>query len=388
MDLNATVARLGILVLERLSGETFVRRGTPPSWIDQLGTSELRHDAPFSLDDVFPFLSIFLPDAQACWEAGGDAHADSGFWTERTSSGVEVHLEATALRVGGLATLVVRRNERLFTEQQLVLQRARELRLTHTQLVRETEQKDVLMHCIVHDLAVPLNGVISALPLIADLACSDAAKRWLDLAMSAAMRQRQLIRDILEVFADEYREAGGAGDMATSTDVGAAITTVVNEAGPTARTVGASIVVDVGEGPWLVRADDTRLVRVLGNLVGNALEHSPRGSRVAVTTRREDHAVRITVDDEGPGVSPEVLTHLFERFATAKHGDGTGLGLYFCRITVERWGGGIGYERRGPTGSRFWVRLPASDPPRREVRGITGGPAQLGTMTARYLQAR
>ena len=72
----------------------------------------------------------------------------------------------------------------------------------------------------------------------------------------------------------------------------------------------------------------------------------------------EDEWVRFTVEDEGPGVPEGLRDRLFQKFSQggAKSGS-AGLGLYFCRITVERWGGQIGYEPRESGGSRFWFRL-------------------------------
>ncbi|HEY5950800.1 MAG TPA: ATP-binding protein, partial [Kofleriaceae bacterium] len=57
---------------------------------------------------------------------------------------------------------------------------------------------------------------------------------------------------------------------------------------------------------------------------------------------------------------PELLPRLFQKLVRDPGGTGHGLGLYFCRITVEQWGGGIGYEPRQPGGARFWIRLPCA----------------------------
>jgi signal transduction histidine kinase len=77
---------------------------------------------------------------------------------------------------------------------------------------------------------------------------------------------------------------------------------------------------------------------------------------------REGGEVVVAVDDQGPGVPVEMLPHLFEKFARGgERTAGTGLGLYFCRITVEGWGGGIGYEPRAEGGARFWIRLPLAE---------------------------
>ena len=65
------------------------------------------------------------------------------------------------------------------------------------------------------------------------------------------------------------------------------------------------------------------------------------------------------MDDQGPGVSSEVESSLFDKFSRDHRSGGKiGLGLYFCRVTVERWGGRIGYMPRAPVGSRFWFHLP------------------------------
>jgi signal transduction histidine kinase len=107
-----------------------------------------------------------------------------------------------------------------------------------------------------------------------------------------------------------------------------------------------------------VVGEETRLFRVLTNLVDNALRHSPVGGLVRITTTREDATVVVCVEDEGPGVPHDLLPRLFEKLAHGRDRTaGTGLGLFFCRITVEDWGGAIGYERRERGGSKFWIRL-------------------------------
>jgi signal transduction histidine kinase len=352
---------LELLVLERLPDGRFQRCNPCPRWCAALGLDALAADDPFSLDDVFPFLGVFLPDAEACWSDGRAARVDSGFWTEKAATG-EIHLDAAAVLVDARPILVVSRDERMFAQQELLLQRARELRLTHGSLVREIEHKDILVHAIVHDLAAPLHGILGALSLLSELQLDEQATRWTQIALQAALRQRQLIGDILDVFSADYGVLTSAPDPALAPDLGQAIAAVVAQAAPAAHTHGATLAVALPPGSKLhVVAEETRLVRVLANLVENALRHSPAGGCITISAARRDRTVHVSVDDQGPGVSAETLPHLFERFAGGAHVSGTGLGLYFCRITVERWGGGIGYERREPVGSRFWIRLVHAD---------------------------
>jgi signal transduction histidine kinase len=80
---------------------------------------------------------------------------------------------------------------------------------------------------------------------------------------------------------------------------------------------------------------------------------------VTVSIAADEAGVLVTVEDEGPGVPPELMDAIFEKFSQAQAQPGkAGLGLYFCRITIEGWGGTIGYSQRATGGARFWFRLP------------------------------
>jgi signal transduction histidine kinase len=110
---------------------------------------------------------------------------------------------------------------------------------------------------------------------------------------------------------------------------------------------------------WKVVGENSRLERILNNLVENAFRHSPANSTVTIGIKEDGEEILITVEDEGTGVSPELSQHLFQKFYQGKDQPGkAGLGLYFCRITVEAWGGTIGYSPRSKKGSEFWFRLP------------------------------
>jgi signal transduction histidine kinase len=103
--------------------------------------------------------------------------------------------------------------------------------------------------------------------------------------------------------------------------------------------------------------------RVLINLVGNALKFSEEKTRVTVTVAAEPEAIRVTVEDAGPGIPEDQLGLIFEKFGRAKlqqPNRGTGLGLTFCRMAVEAHGGEIGVTSTLGKGTCFWFRLPSS----------------------------
>jgi signal transduction histidine kinase len=351
------LAALGALVFERLPDGRFRREGTAPAWFDRLGHDARAADA-LRVEEVFPFLEVFLVEAEAAWASEG-ARVTSDPWTETAADGLEVHLEATAMRSGGAALLVVTNDERLFVQRRLVLQRARELRMAHDALSREIERKDVLVHCIVHDLANPLNAVLGALSTLEETPLPAEGANMVRVALKAAMRQRGLIREILDVFAWEQGAAQPA-PLGPPLDLCAAITAAAAMLEGAARVRRVRVETSVRPGQFCpVLTEETRLQRVLGNLLENALKNSPADGLVQITLEDEGRLWRVAIEDEGAGVPPEVVPQLFEKFARGRDmAAGTGLGLYFCRITVERWGGSIGYAPRAGGGARFWLTLP------------------------------
>ena len=134
---------------------------------------------------------------------------------------------------------------------------------------------------------------------------------------------------------------------------------------PFAQSNQIGLVLDAPTGDastWKVVGEASRLQRILANLIDNALRHSPPKSRVRLRLRREGTSVYCNVEDQGDGVSTALAGSLFEKLTkTADGGGKAGLGLYFCRITVERWGGEIGFRPISSGGTNFWFRLEAAD---------------------------
>jgi signal transduction histidine kinase len=366
--LNKVPAALGVLVLERQPDGRFASVGEVPSWCRELLNPDLRWELPFTAEDIFPFLSAFLPEAERAWGADPPGRADSDIWTEVDRGGREFHLESTALTIDEASVLVITRNDLLFHIRQNFLQRARELRMTHRALMREVEEKDILVHSIVHDLAAPLHSMMGVLSLLIEEPLAKPSADWVKTGMHAATRQRELITEILEAYSADGNAL--APRAAHGVDVSSVVARVAAERAPVAKQRNIALVTKPPSHEVRVVAEETRLFRVLANLLDNAYRHSQPGGTVTLTVSHEEDSVRLSIDDEGPGVSPELLPRLFEKFSRGRDG-GTGLGLFYCRITVERWGGGIGYEPRAEGGARFWIRL--------RVRGSGAGGGERGT---------
>lgn len=123
---------------------------------------------------------------------------------------------------------------------------------------------------------------------------------------------------------------------------------------------GVHVIVDPQ--PAVVAGDPARLRQLVMILVDNAIRHSPADGRVGVAVRAETSGASLVVEDDGPGIRPEDLPHLFERFyrAPGAPGGGTGLGLAIAAWIVDRHGGRIDVSNRAEGGARFVVSLPAA----------------------------
>jgi CheY-like chemotaxis protein len=143
-----------------------------------------------------------------------------------------------------------------------------------------------------------------------------------------------------------------------------ALESAIDSARLEGRSRGIELEARFERGAWPVRGNPERLQQVFSNLLSNALKFSPKGSRVQIRLERAGESARVSVVDQGEGISPEVLPHVFERFRQAdsstrrRHG-GLGLGLAIVRSLVDLHGGAVTASSPGPgRGATFTVTLP------------------------------
>jgi signal transduction histidine kinase len=202
-----------------------------------------------------------------------------------------------------------------------------------------------------HELRTPLTSVLANLELLADEL--DGEQR--DAAASAlrsSRRMRRLVADLLLL----ARSDAGSERVLAPVDVAAVAIDAVGEAG--ALSAGHRLAVDAAPGLVVNGARD-ELHRLVLNLVENAINHTPDGTRVTTTVRADDDLVVVAVEDDGPGVPPELRERIFERFvrSAGDRGGSTGLGLAIVRAVAHAHGGEVMLEDARP-GARFVVQLP------------------------------
>jgi signal transduction histidine kinase len=233
--------------------------------------------------------------------------------------------------------------------------------LTLSSIKGRIREREDLLHVVSHDLRAPLGAVIGQAQVLRRRADGDSfAVARADAILRAASRMDAMIEDLL----DGARFESGRLRLALEK------VELASFLGELLARMGASLEVErvsvsmPESGRITVRADPRRLERVLLNLISNALKYCPDGKvRLEVTSRVG--WVSISVVDDGPGIHPEDLPHLFTRYYRGRRTpspDGLGLGLYGARVLVEAHGGRIEVETSPGAGTRFQVELPAVPP--------------------------
>jgi signal transduction histidine kinase/CheY-like chemotaxis protein/HPt (histidine-containing phosphotransfer) domain-containing protein len=362
--LESFLAKEGFALFEHLGNGVFRPIGDFPPWLARTWGAQFERSATVRLGQHSAFLENFLVDAEEFWKAKKDGSANSGNWIERGEAGDQTPLEAAALWLDGRSVLLIRNFLRSFGEQKQWLQTARDSLLAHERLMREIQKKEILLHCIIHDLSQPLSAMrgcfncLTAGDLPADLG------RYVDLGQRESQRQEQMIRGILEAFSGELAgQLSGAEKAADTVDLAERARHAVESFSAAFREKGVHLQLDPALDPsrdWTSIGDAPRVDRIFGNLLENAMRYTPGGTAVTLGVVEKGNSLLAFVDDEGPGLPKgEPTDKLFVLFAKGKDRPGkAGLGLYFCKMTVERWGGTIGAETRSRGGSRFWFSLP------------------------------
>ncbi|HEY0094315.1 MAG TPA: HAMP domain-containing sensor histidine kinase, partial [Archangium sp.] len=133
---------------------------------------------------------------------------------------------------------------------------------------------------------------------------------------------------------------------------------------PLAEARGLKVAAELPDEELWAKCDRTRVLQVLGNLLGNAVKFTADGGQLTVGARVHRDELELWVRDTGTGIRPDALPHVFERYWQAKDAEsrGTGLGLYIAKGIVEAHGGRIWAESQLGKGSTFTFTLPLASP--------------------------
>jgi signal transduction histidine kinase len=254
------------------------------------------------------------------------------------------------------AASAARERQTLLAEAQAASQRAEEA----------SRAKDEFLATVSHELRTPLNAILGWVTLLrSGTLDKDRAAQALDTIDRNVRTQAQLIDDLLDV----SRIISGKLNLHfESVDLLDVVRATVDSLRPAAAAKRIEVRWDVLSGDARAKGDAFRLQQVVWNLLSNALKFTPPGGHVTLALEEGAERTLLTVSDDGEGIPPAALPHIFDRFQQAEssfarsHG-GLGLGLAIVRHLVELHGGSVGAESAGlGRGATFTVALPRSTP--------------------------
>lgn len=222
-----------------------------------------------------------------------------------------------------------------------------------TELMATARQREQALQLLTHDMRSPQTSILALLQQSPGLEPTVVGR------IAANARRTLALADGFVQFA----RAEASILVREPVDLCDVISEMADELWPQAQQKKVEFIQEGCEEPCLVLGDLSLLARAFGNLFQNAVKYSPAGGRIVVTLVREDGRARVSVTDQGPGLTPGEMESVFEpfkRFARPEAGGdlGAGLGLAFVRSVVTRHGGGVTCEVAAGVGARFVVDLP------------------------------
>jgi len=273
-------------------------------------------------------------------------------------------------------------------ERERLLKSEREAR---DEAERQSRLKDEFLATLSHELRTPMNAILGWLSILE----SGKPIREIHSALAIIARNAQMQAKLIEDLLDMNRlMAGNVTLDVTPVDFGALLQTTMQSLQPAAATRGVQLIASVESNVGEILGDSRRLQQVLWNLAHNAIKFSVPEGRVEIHVQRTVEGLQITVKDNGQGISPSFLPHVFERFrqqdaSSTRAAFGLGLGLSIAKHLVELHGGTITALSAGEgQGATFIACVPAAPRPVRasapagETRVAPADPAGLTTISA------
>jgi PAS domain S-box-containing protein len=261
------------------------------------------------------------------------------------------------IRMVGIGHDITERKEAEEARAQLIHEQAR-----RQEAEESSRAKDQFLAILSHELRTPLNAALGWAHMLREMPRdAPATKRAIETIYRNLLVQARLVSDIVDV----SRITKGALTIETaSVDLAAIINSAMDMVREPARARRITLESQVGGGPVALVGDAKRLEQVFWNLLSNSVRFGREGGLVSVQAALDGESVRVTVEDDGPGIDPEFLPHAFEPFRQAdasprRAHDGLGLGLAIARHLVELHGGSMSAANRPRGGALLTVVLPA-----------------------------
>lgn len=346
--------------------QTFELASPPPPWFTEVFRS------PNHMEECSPFLSDFIEGtARESWN-GNEARTPSGLWTEEVNGELH-HFEATAIAQNNSEVLIIEAANNRHDREQAHLHYAHEIALQQRRLDKERQRKEILLDCIVHELSSPLSTILMNLQFVENQIQQPKLRSALSRAEAQAKQQRDLIHSISHTFRTELSPFEASllsnpqgSDLLT---LAQAATNSFRDEFPDAQFLLTHFPKSPAPHDFEVLAEHTRLSGVLKNLFDYAYHRSSKDSAIELQLHSSTDSVTCSIRhrSNSPGTLKD--PDPFQLFSTPQRSTSTPaqpsteaprpeqIGLHFCKMMIEHWGGTIGSEALPEQGHHLWFRL-------------------------------
>jgi signal transduction histidine kinase len=208
------------------------------------------------------------------------------------------------------------------------------------------DQRRSFLADVTHELRTPLSVIRGQAEAISDgVYPADAAH--LAPILDATATLDRLVEDLRTLV---LTDAGSLVLHKEPTDIGALVHDTVESFRPQAESGGLTLAVELGDNLPTIEVDPGRIRQLIGNLLSNAIRHTPSGGSVTVAVTSSGDQATITVSDTGEGIPPDLLPHVLERFVKGPNSTGSGLGLAIAHDIVTAHDGRLELANRSPRG--------------------------------------
>jgi PAS domain S-box-containing protein len=226
-------------------------------------------------------------------------------------------------------------------------------------------QRENLMRMMVHDLRSPLSSMLTSLEYLRDISGDVLVgdlQKLLDISVNSAKKMSKLVNAILDV---NRLKSGAMPLVRNVVDLPDIASEVFDEVEVIANEKNLTLTMDMPSTLLPIDVDPSLIMRVIQNLMNNAIKFTPEGGAVHLKAWQEQDDsthLHVSLQDTGPGIPEEIQDRLFEEFVTGLHvGRGSGLGLAFCKLALEAHGQRIWVDTEIGQGTTFTFTLPVAE---------------------------
>lgn len=266
---------------------------------------------------------------------------------------------------------VAQRTARISDQNRQLQQQSDVLQEQAARLAQVDELKTQFFVNVGHEFRTPLTLVMGPIDDVLGDPSMRLAARARDLLELAQRNARRVLDLIIELLDIHKLEHGQLPLQPLPIDLCVWLPRQLDELQALVDRHGHQLTLTLPDAPLMAAIDPLQMARVLGNLIGNAAKYMGRGGQIEVRLDAVEGSARLRVRDQGRGIAPAALAHVFDRFYRADEGEvgGHGVGLALVREIVERHGGRISAESELGVGSTFELRLPVIEPAAATVTG-------------------